>query len=54
VRVLGEKRQFVAVGKLEFGFAIIALEGRNRHEPDPPLNDQMTAAFALESEINVT
>jgi hypothetical protein len=50
VRVLGEERDFVAVG---FTFAVIAFEGGGANEPMRLFEYQVAAALTFEGEIDV-
>jgi hypothetical protein len=53
MQVLGEERDFVAVGQPQLTFAFIALEGGGCHKPNSLFDDEVAAELALKSEIDV-
>jgi hypothetical protein len=52
MQVLGEERDFVAVGQPQLTFAFIALEGGGCHKPSAPFDQQVAAELAFKSEID--
>jgi hypothetical protein len=53
MRVFGEQREFVGISQPQRSFALVTFESGSCHEPNPLPDDQVTAVFALEREIDI-
>jgi hypothetical protein len=53
MQVLGEERDFGAVGQPQLTFAFIALEGGGCHKPSPPFDHQVATVLAFKSQVYV-